>query len=90
MMMMMMMMREREVRDLVAGLLREAGVVDVETEPRLLPCGDEDLPGGPLLNRSTEARLDVRARGFWSWQQDAFLMCGLPIPQRPCCLDQKP
>ena len=64
--------RHNEVRDLVAGLLREAGVVDVETEPRLLPCGDEDLPGGRSLNRSTEARLAVRARGFWSWQQDAF------------------
>ena len=64
--------RHNEVRDLVAGLLREAGVVDVETEPRLLPCGGEDLPGGRSLNRSTEARLDVRARGFWSWQQDAF------------------
>ena len=64
--------RHNEVRDLVAGLLREAGVVDVETEPRLLPCSSEHLPGGRSLNRCAEARLDVRARGFWSWQQDAY------------------
>ena len=64
--------RHNDVRDLVAGLIREAGVVDVETEPWLLPCGDSAIPGGRSTNLLDEARLDVRARGFWSRQQDAF------------------
>ena len=37
-----------------------------------MPCSSEHLPGGRSLNRCAEARLDVRARGFWSWQQDAY------------------
>ena len=64
--------RHNEMRDLLAGLMREAGVVDVETEPKLLPCQAEALPGGRCLNRADGARLDVRARGFWSSQQDAY------------------
>ena len=61
-----------DMRDLLAGLMREAGVVDVETEPELLPCQAEALPGGRSMNRADGARLTVRARGFWSSQQDAY------------------
>ena len=63
--------RHNEVRDLTAGILREAGMADVEVEPKLLPYEGEDLPGR-MSNIATEARLDVRARGFWSRQQDAY------------------
>ena len=31
-----------------------------------------DLPGGRSLIQTDETRLDVRARGFWSRQQDAY------------------
>ena len=44
--------RHNEMRDLLAGLMREAGVVDVETEPKLLQCQAEALPGGMCLNRA--------------------------------------
>ena len=37
----------------------------------LLPYYSEDL-NGRTANRSQEARLDIRARGFWTRQQDAF------------------
>ena len=85
--------RHNDVRDLIASLLREAGVVDVETEPRLLTCRDGDLPGGRSMNRSDEARLDVRARGFWTWQQDAFFDVRITHPaasvlSRPGALSQ--
>ena len=43
----------------------------METEPTLLPYEGEDLPGRSA-NRSAGARLDIRARGFWSSQHDAF------------------
>ena len=64
--------RHNDVRDLIAECIRDAGVVDVEVEPKLLPCDGSSLPGGRSLNRADDARLDVRARGFWSRQQDAF------------------
>ena len=37
----------------------------------LLPFEGEDLTGR-TANRSTEARLDIRARSFWTRQQDAY------------------
>ena len=62
--------RHNEVRDILAGAVAEA-VKDVDTEPVLLPYDGEDLPGRSAI-RAQEARLDIRARGFWSRQQDAF------------------
>ncbi len=63
-------LRHNEVRDLVAGFLREVGS-DVCCEPRLQPLTGERLPAS--ANKDDEARLDVRARGFWSNDgQDAF------------------
>ena len=65
------MARHNEVRDVLADVLREV-VSDVEVEPVLLPLDDEQLGPQRSINRSQEARLDIRARGFWSRQQDAF------------------
>ena len=62
--------RHNELRDVLAGIMSEV-VRDVETEPRLLPLDGESLTGA-TANRATEARLDIRARGFWTRQQDAF------------------
>ena len=62
--------RHNDVRDLIADVLKEVST-DVETEPTLLPFDGENLPGRSS-NRSNEARLDIRARGFWTRQQDAF------------------
>ena len=36
-----------------------------------MPLDVEDLPGRPG-NRTDGARVDIRARGFWTRQQDAF------------------
>ena len=62
--------RHNEVRDFLADVLRSV-CADVEVEPQLLCYNDETL-AGRTANRSSEARLDIRARGFWSRQQEAF------------------
>ena len=64
------MARHNEIRDLLADVMREA-VRDVEVEPPLLPYDGERLQGR-TANRSAGARLDIRACGFWTRQQDAF------------------
>ena len=45
---------------------------EVETEPQLLPLQDENLNCGRTANRSHDARVDLRVRGFWTRQQEAF------------------
>ena len=35
-------------------------------------CYNDETLAGRTANRSSEARLDIRARGFWSRQQEAF------------------
>ena len=72
--------RHDEIRDLLANVLSEAGLKDVETEPQLLPFEGEDLPG-KSANRSVEARLDIRARGFWSRQEDAYFDVRITHPK---------
>lgn len=62
--------RHDEIRDVIADVLQEVNT-DVEIEPRLLPLTGENLPGR-TCNRAPDARLDIRARGFWTRQQDAF------------------
>ena len=62
--------RHNEVRDVIADVMREV-VSDVEVEPQLLPYTDEHLEGR-TTNRSPEVRVDIRAGGFWTRQQDAF------------------
>ena len=62
--------RHNEIRDILADTLQSIAH-DVEIEPVLLPFEGENLPGR-TANRSTAARLDIRARSFWTRQQDAF------------------
>ena len=71
--------RHNELRDVLAGVMSEV-VRDVETEPRLLPLDGESLTGA-TANRATEARLDIRARGFWTRQQDAFFDVRVTYPK---------
>ena len=61
---------QNEVRDCIAEI---AGLTysDVEVEPVLLPFENESLRY-KSANRSTEARLDIKVRGFWTRQQEAF------------------
>eukprot|EP00117_Sycon_ciliatum_P003910 scpid25035/ scgid2046/ len=62
--------RHNEIRDILSEAIREI-LPDVEKEPLLKPFEGETLPHR-TANRSLEARLDIRARGFWTRQQDAF------------------
>ena len=62
--------RRSKVRDLIAYATRDV-FHDVQIEPRLLAFEHEDL-GRKTANRSTEAHVDIRTRGFWKRQQDAF------------------
>ena len=59
--------RHNEIRDLLASAVAEV-CPDVETEPRLACLN------GEVVNGLTEdgARVDIRARGFWTRQQNAF------------------
>ena len=68
-------LRHNEVRNLVASALNEV-CTDVSLEPRLQPLSGEALPSS--ANKEDEARLDVKARGFWNLNdgQDAFLTSG--------------
>ena len=59
-----------EVRDVVADAMCSV-FADVETEPKLLSYTEEDLLG-KMTNRAKEARVDIRANGFWTRQQEAF------------------
>ena len=69
-----------ELRDVVADLLREV-CTDVATEPCLQPLSGERLPLS--ANKDDEARLDIRAKGFWDRQQDAFLTYGCFTREHP-------
>ena len=46
-------------------------MVGQQIEPTLLPYEGEDLDGR-TANKSQAARVDIRACGFWTRQQDAF------------------
>ena len=62
--------RHNQIRDFLCEVL--TGVLqDVEWEPALLPLSGEDLPGA-TTNRADAARADIRARVFWTRQQNAF------------------
>ena len=68
-----------EVRDLIAEAMRNV-LHDVQIEPRLLAFEDQDL-SRKTANRSTEARVDIRTRGFWTRQQDAFFHIRVYTPK---------
>ena len=61
--------RHNEIRDLEAVIL-QAVCTDVEMEPVLQGVTGEVLPRG--ANKAPDARLDIRARGFWVREQSAF------------------
>ena len=60
--------RHNEVRDCITEI---AGTTysDVEVEPVLLPFENESLRY-KSANQYTEARLDIKVRGFWTGQQE--------------------
>jgi len=62
--------RHDSIRDFETSLLSKA-CTDVESEPHLQPVTTEVLPGRSA-NTSADARLDIRARGFWRRGQNAF------------------
>ena len=61
--------RHNELRDVTASLFSEV-CHNVATEPRLQPLSGESLTHRTAIT-SDDARLDIRARGFWSAAQDA-------------------
>ena len=62
-------LRHNEIRDLEAEIL-QAVCTDVEVEPVLQEVTGEVLLRG--ANKTPDARLDIRARGFWAREQSAF------------------
>ena len=64
-------MRHNELRDLEAELLNIV-YSDVQVEPvlHIQDISGEQLNGGS--NRASDARLDIRARGFWESQRSVF------------------
>ena len=62
--------RHNELRDFTASLLTEV-CHNVAVEPSLQPLNGENFLYRSA-NTDSEARLDVKARGFWNRGQDAF------------------
>ena len=62
--------RHNDLRDLLARIVSEV-CKDTEIEPKLLPLSAEELHGR-TTNRLNEAKLDIRAQGFWNRDQQAF------------------
>ena len=62
--------RHNEIRDITATLLTEI-CHNVATEPLLQPLTNESFHHRSA-NTEPNARLDIRARGFWNTGQDAF------------------
>ena len=63
-------LRHNELRNIIALMLKTI-CKDVVIEPPLLPLTGEDLHEVSAIT-GDEARLDVRARGFWQTGQSAF------------------
>ena len=62
--------RHNEIRDITTKWLTEV-YTDVEKEPQLQPLtGETILPRS--ANKQEEARVNIRANGFWNKQQNAF------------------
>ena len=62
--------RHNDLHDLIARIVSEV-CKDTEIQPKLLLLCGEELHGR-TTNWSNEARLDIRARGFWNNGQKAF------------------
>ena len=61
--------RHNEIRDLEAEILQVV-CTNVEMEPVLQDVTGEVMPRG--TNKAPDARLDIRAPGFWAREQSAF------------------
>ena len=79
--------RHNELRDLEADLLSMA-CSDVEVEPVLQDITEEQLSRGS--NRARDARLDIRACGFWDPQSSAFFDVRVFHPNAESYKDQEP
>ena len=79
--------RHNELRDLEADLLSMA-CSDVEVEPVLQDITEEQLSRGS--NRTRDARLDIRARGFLDPQSSAFFDVRVFHPNAESYKDQEP
>ena len=73
--------RHNEIRDFTADLLSEV-CHDVSVEPHLQPLSGEILSHS-TANREDQARLDVKARGFWGPQQCAYFDVRILNPNTP-------
>ena len=63
-------MRHDNVRDFLIGLL-QITQTDAQKEPLLQPI-QTNVVQREIGNSTDEARLDIRARGFWKAGQDAY------------------
>ena len=79
--------RHNELRDLEADLLSMV-CSDIEVEPVLQDINEEQLSRGS--NRAQDARLDIRARGFWDPQSSAFFDVRVCHPNAESYRDQEP
>ena len=73
--------RHNDIRDITATLLTEV-CHNVATEPPLQPLTGETLTARSA-NTDDNARLDIRARGFWNNYQDAFFDVRVFYPNAP-------
>ena len=73
--------RHNELRDVTASLLSEV-CHNVATEPRLQPLNGESMTHRTAIT-TDDARLDIRARGFWSAAQDACFDIRVFHPNAP-------
>ena len=78
--------RHNELRDLTASLLTDV-CHNVATEPPLQPLGGE-LFNLRSANTNPQARLDIKARGFWNRGQDAFFDVRVFNPNAPSYRNQ--
>ena len=79
--------RHNELRDLEAELLSTV-CKDVQVEPVLQQVTGETLNRG--ANRAPDARLDIRARGFWERQRSAFFDVRVCHPNADSYREQNP
>ncbi len=73
--------RHNEIRDMTAYLLTEV-CSNVATEPHLQPLSGETLHLASA-NANDGARLDIRARGFWTARQDTYFDVRVFHPNAP-------
>ena len=75
-------LRHNEIRELTAKMLSEV-CHSVATEPPLQPLSGESFSYRSAIV-GAEARLDIKARGFWNLAQDAYFDVRVFHPNAPC------